>query len=595
MKIKTQLILLLSFISIAFIIVGAFGFQAIKVSQQGIHEVYKGGIDSIEELDNITNYFDHTVPSTIHQILSGKMTWENGITQITEIKETIPKIWSRYLKTELTAEQQELATRLQPLIEKGLASLNKLVEIVKRQHKEELTTYLFDELYSVIDPIEQLQNELIKQHITQTKIDYETALTKSKFMTDISIFSIIFAIIVSVIFAIFIIRSITIPLDETISVINRVALGDISPQFKISSENEFGQLMKAFQSMLDSTKKMIVVLAKVSNGDLTGSVQIRSEDDLLGKAINDMVIRLKQMISETQEEVTVLTSSTQEIMASISQVSTGTAETAAAVTETTTTMEELKQTAQVSAEKAQDVLSGAETTLQIVKTSEQSVSTTIGDMNQIQEKMRIISDSIIKLSEHSLTIGEIIGTVNDLAEQSNLLAVNAAIEAAKAGDQGKSFGVVAQEIRTLAEQSKAATVQVKGILNDIQSATSAAVMATEQGSKVVMKGVDQSSQTTIAMQSLSASISKGAQAAKQIALSSQQQLIGVEQVTTAMANINQASNQHVEHMRQIEQAITSLNEVGGILKVLISQYVLNTDDLPMKSKKNLNSKWKNKE
>ncbi len=73
-----------------------------------------------------------------------------------------------------------------------------------------------------------------------------------------------------------------------------------------------------------------------------------------------------------------------------------------------------------------------------------------------------------------------------------MLAVNAAIEAAKAGEQGKGFAVVAQEVKSLAEQSKQATAQVRTILNDIQTAMSAAVMATEQGSKAVDAGVKQS-------------------------------------------------------------------------------------------------------
>ncbi len=105
----------------------------------------------------------------------------------------------------------------------------------------------------------------------------------------------------------------------------------------------------------------------------------------------------------------------------------------------------------------------------------------MGGMNRIREQMEGIAESIVRLSEQSQAIGEIIATVNDLAEQSNLLAVNAAIEAAQAGEQGKGFAVVAQEVRSLAEQSKQATAQVRGILSDIQKATSAAVHGDRTG------------------------------------------------------------------------------------------------------------------
>ena len=97
-------------------------------------------------------------------------------------------------------------------------------------------------------------------------------------------------------------------------------------------------------------------------------------------------------------------------------------------------------------------------------------------MNQIRRQMEAIASSMMRLSEQSQTIGQIIATVDDLAAQSNLLAVNAAIEAAKAGEHGKGFGVVAQEVKSLAEQSRQATNQVRTILSDIQKATAAAVI-----------------------------------------------------------------------------------------------------------------------
>jgi len=177
-----------------------------------------------------------------------------------------------------------------------------------------------------------------------------------------------------------------------------------------------------------------------------------------------------------------------------------------------------------------------------------------------------------KLSEHSQAIGEIIATVNDLADQSNLLAVNAAIEAAKAGEQGKGFAVVAQEVRGLAEQSKQATAQVRAILTDIQKATSAAVMATEQGTKAVEAGVKQSADAGQAIRALGDSITESAQAATQIAASSQQQMVGTDQVALAMENIKQASTQNVAGTKQAETAAQNLHDLGQKLKQLVEKY-----------------------
>jgi len=283
-------------------------------------------------------------------------------------------------------------------------------------------------------------------------------------------------------------------------------------------------------------------------------------------------ISLRVLTKRLQEEVEILTSAGDEIQNSIVQASSGIAETATAVNETTTTVEELKQTAQLTADKAKNVAAVSDQALETLKISEHSLSQTIDEMKHIQEGMETISDSIIKLSEHSKAIGEIINTVNDLAEQSHILAVNAAIEAAKAGDQGKGFTVVSQEVRSLANQSKQATIQIRNILSDIQNSTNAAVMATEQGSKTVVSGMKQSEQTNESIRALSQGVGKVIQSITQISISSQQQLVGVDQVTIAMGNINEASNQQVEHIRQIETAIVGMNNVASNLKDLVKEY-----------------------
>ncbi len=329
------------------------------------------------------------------------------------------------------------------------------------------------------------------------------------------------------------------------------------------------------KSITKPLNEAVTLAENVSQGKLaTHRDKIERQDEIgdLERALYRMNTNLQVMLGHLLEEIATLATSSNEMMSSISMASAGTVETATAVTETTTTMEELKQTGQLASEKANDVLHQSEKALVILKNSEKSLNMTIQDMHQIEEKMSTVSQSIIKLTEHSQVIGNIIDIVNDLAEQSHLLAVNAAIEAAKAGDQGKGFAVVAQEIRSLANQSKQAVTQVHHILHDIQNATSEAVMASEQGSKAVHKGVIQSSETNDSIGELSIGINTVTQAASQIAISSGQQLIGVEQVALAMSNIKEASNQHVDHIKQIEMAIKNLYNVGQSLKNIVEQY-----------------------
>ena len=282
--------------------------------------------------------------------------------------------------------------------------------------------------------------------------------------------------------------------------------------------------------------------------------------------------RLQGVTREIEAAVNLLGSSASEILAATTQVASGTAETAASISETTTTVEEVRQAAQLSSQKAKNVSDSAQQVAQVTHTGQKAVEETAAVMRNIRDQMESIAQTIVRLSEQGQSIGGIIASVTDIADQSNLLAVNAAIEAARAGEQGKGFAVVAQEIKSLAEQSKHATAEVRGILNDVQKATSAAVMATEQGSKAVEAGVKQSSQAGEAIRVLAESTGEAVQAAVQIVASSQQQVVGMDQIGTAMESINQAGAENAASMRQAEASAQNLHELGQKLKELVERF-----------------------
>jgi len=316
---------------------------------------------------------------------------------------------------------------------------------------------------------------------------------------------------------------------------------------------------------------------RVASGDLTVALPPANRSDeigMLSQAFRRMVENLRQVMQEIREGANVLATAASEIVATTTQIASGAAETATAVTETTSTVEEVKKTAELSSDKTRYVSETAQKATQVSQTGKRAVEQSIEGINQVRQQMEAIVASIMKLSEQSQSIGEIIATVNDLAEQSNLLAVNAAIEATTAGEQGKRFGVVAQEIKSLAEQSKQATTQVRAILGDIQKASTAAVLVAEQGSKAVETGVRQSGEAGEAIKVLAQSITEAAQAATQIAASSQQQQAGMDQVALAMENIKQATTQNVAGTRQAETAAHNLNELGQKLKGIVEQYKL---------------------
>lgn len=306
-------------------------------------------------------------------------------------------------------------------------------------------------------------------------------------------------------------------------------------------------------------------------GYIFGVFRDLSERQRMAELLEKRTVELSVLLQKVRETINVLAASSSEILASTTQVASGTAETATSISETTTTVEEVRQAARLSADKAKNVADNAQRVAQVSQSGQKAVEEAAAGMLHIRKQMESIAQTIVQLSEQSQSIGGIIASVTDLADQSNLLAVNAAIEAARAGEEGKAFAIVAQEIRSLAEQSKQATAQVRSILGDVQKATSAAVMATEQGSKAVEAGVQQSARTGEAIRVLAESTGEAAQVAVQIVASSQQQVVGMDQIGVAMENINQAGTQTAASMQQAETAAQNLHELGQRLKDLVEQ------------------------
>ncbi len=330
------------------------------------------------------------------------------------------------------------------------------------------------------------------------------------------------------------------------------------------------------RSLTIPIKKGAVFAEKLANGNFTDKLDIDQNDEvgLLARSLNKIAVNFDQMLKRISSGVELLASLSKEISATTVQLAASASETTGSVSEITTTVEEVKQTVHVSNKKAGDV---AEDAKRVARTSEDGKKVTkdaITGMKRIKQEMEYIAESIAKLSEQTQSVGKIVSAVNDLADQSNLLSVNAAIEAAKAGEHGKSFNIVAQEVKILAQQSKEATKQVRIILNDIQKAAGAAAMATERGGKAVETGMDLSARAGDAIKTLTINIKEATQAFTQVAASSQQQLIGMDQLAQAMESIKAASMENMESAKHLETTTLNLEELGQKMKTMAEQFTV---------------------
>lgn len=482
------------------------------------------------------------------------------------VADALAKVYSRYPKAraELRSYDQEVSKASVEVLDK--ISQQFLASAPNMQAMEYLdwSTKRIDVVFDLFDKSAPLLEELLQARISRDLWN----------LGQLSVF-VLLGIGFALWFARFITRAIVEPMHQVASVAQQLAVGDTSVRLRnIHRQDEIGELERAFGIMIQSFQEMAQVADQVAAGDLTVNIKPQSNKDVLGNALFNMVKGLRELTTEITNSVSSLGSATNEILSSIAQVAAGSAETSAAVAETATTVEELKQTILAASHKAKTVADSSQTAVAVSHSGEQAVGDAIERMNKIREQMESIADSVIKLGEHSRAIGEIIASVTDLADQSNLLALNAAVEAARAGEQGKGFAIVAQEVKTLAEQSKQATGQVRTLLSDIQNATSVAVLVTEQGTKAVEAGVSQSVEAGSSIRSLAKNIAEAAHAVVQIAATSQQQLVGMDQVVTAVDSIREASSQNIDTMGQMESAAQQLAIAGSQLQDLVSRYKL---------------------
>jgi methyl-accepting chemotaxis protein len=239
------------------------------------------------------------------------------------------------------------------------------------------------------------------------------------------------------------------------------------------------------------------------------------------------------------------------------------------VQQTVATVDELVQTAEQAVERAQDVSGRAHQSVRVSEEGSLAIDSSSAGMTDIRDQVDAIARSILELSQRSQMIKDIVRSVESIADETHLLALNAAIEAARAGEHGRGFSVVAGEVKTLADQSRAATAKVSRILGEIEQSTTAAVLATEEGTKSAQVGAELVGQAGKTIQELAETISTSLLAAEQIAASSRQQAAATVQISQAMRNVDTVMEQNVEAARASEQTASTLTEAARQMKLLV--------------------------
>lgn len=396
--------------------------------------------------------------------------------------------------------------------------------IVAKQNKDTAVNKLATEAKNMNTDMLRILKEIeqfLKDDMEKTRADVDQADANAKlFILILGIGSIVLGIIV----AYFISKSIANPVKKVTSGLTEIAGGNLAVEpIRIKNKDEVGAMATAFNTMTADLKQIV-------SGVRDSSMQLAANAEELS-ASSEESLASSQMVAKSAEEQ--MASSEQQVRHMDASMQ---------------SMGELSQgIGQISANN-EEMLHAADDVTKLVKKGSTVVTDVSNQMNMIHTTFKDTTVIMQNMAKHSNEIQAVTALITDISEQTNLLALNAAIEAARAGEYGKGFAVVAEEVRKLAEQSKNSASEIGSMVQLIQSASGEAVKAITTGGAKVEEGL---SKTTESIQVF-----------KEIESGVGEVVLKVESVSAAIEQIHAMTESVTESVQQV-QSLASIAADGA--------------------------------
>ncbi len=314
----------------------------------------------------------------------------------------------------------------------------------------------------------------------------------------------------------------------------RLAKGDLDFKIELeASEDELGQLVGAYQEMLQNLRSLVKQI------QITSGRVLASSQDLAGTA---------EQMNATIEQVS----------ASTQQISKGAGNTAERVDETAKIMREMAKAVEDIAENARVARDTSFKASDVADLGKESVDEAVRKMEQLYATVTSSAAVIQALGERSKEISKIVDFITNITDQTNMLALNAAIEAARAGEHGRGFAVVAEEVKNLAEDSKRAADRIAAILEEIHTNTQQAVETMAAGTREVTEGMETVNNAGNALGEVAAMSKETAQLVEGISADTEHQRTGTNSVATSIDEIARIAESSAAAAQESAAAVQEL-------------------------------------
>lgn len=317
-----------------------------------------------------------------------------------------------------------------------------------------------------------------------------------------------------------------------------------------------------------------IMTSNAENQDLTQTIKIDSEDEIgqVAKAFNQLLSHFSKSLQQVSETANQLTVTSKAISNSAIETSSAATQQDQETDSVTTAIQQLEQSAEQMSNNANDI---ALSSSQADDDATRGKATTSQAIEGILELARSIDDAsqvIVSLDQQSEGIGSVLDVIKAIAEQTNLLALNAAIEAARAGDQGRGFAVVADEVRTLATRSHDSTQEIERIIEQLQAGAKQAVLAMNQAKTKAERRQGEVESADLSLQTIAERVSDINEKNERMNLTVQHQSELTRTVQENILNINQLSESTVKDAKLTSQQSDEIVNLARRLTELINQF-----------------------